>query len=109
MSKKTLYHISVLLVTLSLVLWACEPAVTPTPEAVVPTEAVAMVEPTKEEVKPTEVKEEAPAPTEAPTEVPAPKFSEAPVLAEQVKAGTLPPLDERLPTNPLVVESTEVG
>jgi peptide/nickel transport system substrate-binding protein len=29
---------------------------------------------------------------------------EAPMLAEQVAAGTLPPLDERLPTNPVVIE-----
>jgi len=29
-------------------------------------------------------------------------FNEAPMLAEQVKAGTLPPVDERLPENPYV-------
>ncbi|MGA9349411.1 MAG: ABC transporter substrate-binding protein [Anaerolineae bacterium] len=31
------------------------------------------------------------------------KFHEAPMLAERVAAGTLPPLDERLPVNPAVV------
>jgi len=31
------------------------------------------------------------------------KYSEAPQLAEMVKAGTLPPVDERLPENPIVV------
>jgi peptide/nickel transport system substrate-binding protein len=51
----------------------------------------------------------APTETAAPTQTPAPKFSEAPALAEQVKAGTLPPLDQRLPENPLVVEAKEVG
>lgn len=33
-------------------------------------------------------------------------FSEAPTLAEQVEAGTLPPVEERLPPEPLVVEPT---
>ena len=32
---------------------------------------------------------------------------QAPMLAEQVEAGTLPPLEERLPSNPLVVEPVE--
>jgi peptide/nickel transport system substrate-binding protein len=31
------------------------------------------------------------------------KFKEAPMLAERVAAGTLPPVDERLPVNPAVV------
>ncbi|AYY14033.1 ABC transporter substrate-binding protein [Actinobacteria bacterium YIM 96077] len=35
------------------------------------------------------------------------KGPEAPMLAEQVDAGDLPPVDERLPVNPLVVEPTE--
>jgi peptide/nickel transport system substrate-binding protein len=34
-------------------------------------------------------------------------YSEAPVLAEMVSAGQLPPVDERLPENPLVVEPVE--
>jgi peptide/nickel transport system substrate-binding protein len=33
------------------------------------------------------------------------KFSEAPMLADLVKAGTLPPIDERLPKNPVVLAS----
>ena len=37
------------------------------------------------------------------TPVPA-KYNEAPMLAELVKAGKLPPVDERLPEEPLVVE-----
>lgn len=32
---------------------------------------------------------------------------EAPMLAKQVKEGTLPPVEERLPKDPLVVEPTE--
>ena len=34
-------------------------------------------------------------------------YSEAPVLAEQVAAGELPPLEERLPDNPLVLQPLE--
>ncbi|MCT7378201.1 ABC transporter substrate-binding protein [Chelativorans salis] len=36
-------------------------------------------------------------------------FQEAPMLAEKVEAGELPPVDERLPENPTVVEAVEVG
>jgi peptide/nickel transport system substrate-binding protein len=35
------------------------------------------------------------------------KFKESPALAEQVKAGKLPPVDKRLPENPLVVTVVE--
>ncbi len=45
-------------------------------------------------------------PTRAPTPTPVPtpvEVKEAPQVQEQVKAGKLPPLDERLPQNPLVI------
>src|SRR5262249_39545007 len=35
------------------------------------------------------------------------KFNEAPMLAEQVKAGKLPPVEKRLPSDPLVVPVVE--
>ena len=35
------------------------------------------------------------------------KFHEAPTLAEQVKAGKLPPVEKRLPSDPLVVPVVE--
>ena len=35
------------------------------------------------------------------------KFREAPILAEQVKAGKLPPVEQRLPAEPLVVPVVE--
>src|SRR5215475_6083245 len=35
------------------------------------------------------------------------KYKEAPLLAEQVKAGKLPPVEARLPQNPLVVPVVE--
>lgn len=71
------------------------------------------VEPTKAEVKATETKAAGPAtptpiPTTGPTATPVPtvevsKYKEAPVLAALVEAGTLPPVDERLPKVPLVL------
>ncbi len=38
----------------------------------------------------------------------APKYQEAPALAAQVKAGTLPPVEKRLPANPVVVKPLEM-
>src|SRR5690606_9875292 len=35
-------------------------------------------------------------------------FNEAPMLAELVASGDLPPVEERLPVNPLVIEPTEM-
>lgn len=43
----------------------------------------------------------------AATPIMAQSYSEAPMLADQVAAGDLPPLDERLPATPLVVEPLE--
>ncbi len=37
------------------------------------------------------------------------KYSEAPSLAEQVKAGKLPPVEQRLPANPYVEPTAEIG
>ena len=66
---------------------AAEPAAEPTTAAAQPTTAPA--QPTA-----------APA---QPTAAPQATFKEAPALAELVKAGKLPPVDERLPENPFVV------
>ncbi|MFN2201262.1 MAG: ABC transporter substrate-binding protein [Caldilineaceae bacterium] len=49
---------------------------------------------------------EAPA-VEAPAEAAAADTMEAPMLAEMVAAGELPPLEERIPANPKVVEPTD--
>ncbi len=98
------------LVVLTMVLSACAPAVPTATEQpaqpAAPTEAPAVEEKPVEEKPVEEAK-----PTEAPVveEPAAPKYSEAPALAEMVKAGTLPPVEERLPENPMVVEATEVG
>lgn len=40
----------------------------------------------------------------ASTQPPVSKFKEAPMLADLVKSGKLPPVEQRLPTNPLVVK-----
>ena len=37
------------------------------------------------------------------------RYQEAPMLRERVEAGELPPVDERLPDEPLVVDVPEVG
>lgn len=75
--------------------------------AEVPTEVKAEEEPVAEPTeKPVEKPTEAPvaeAPTEAaPTEVPAPTYKDPPMLADLVASGDLPPIDERLPINPMV-------
>jgi peptide/nickel transport system substrate-binding protein len=61
--------------------------------------------------RPPEEKEEevktAPAEKEEPAPEPEYMGKEAPMLAEMVKAGKLPPLEERLPENPLVIEPFE--
>src|SRR5215475_8010520 len=44
--------------------------------------------------------------TAAPAAVPG-KFNEAPMLAELVKAGKLPPVDQRLPKNPVVLDGID--
>ncbi len=49
---------------------------------------------------------EAPA-ADAPAAGPPSKYNEAPMLAERVAAGELPPVDERLPANPVVIEPLE--
>ncbi len=58
--------------------------------------------------------EEAPADTaaessEAAPATPASQYSEAPMLAEMVAAGDLPPVDERLPVNPMVMPVAETN
>ncbi len=100
-----------LLIILSLVLAACggddeEPAAE---EAAPPAEEAA--EPAVEEAEEPEIKVgEAVEAGETTTEEEAAdvsEFGEAPMLAERVAAGELPPVDERLPTDVQVVETVE--
>ncbi len=50
----------------------------------------------------------APAKAAAPS-APTMKYKEAPMLASLVKAGKLPPVEQRLPEHPLVVPADEIG
>ena len=108
LTRREFLQVSVL-ATAGVALTACKQP-TPVPTAA-PTEApVATEEPTEEPTE--EVTEEA---TEAPTEeateaapeAPASKYGEAPMLAELVAAGSLPPVDERVPMNPYIVAVAE--
>jgi peptide/nickel transport system substrate-binding protein len=54
-----------------------------------------------------EEKAEAPAAEEKMAEVPAGQYNEAPMLREMVARGELPPVDQRLPEEPLVVQPVE--
>ncbi len=81
-----------------------------------PTAAPAVTEPTSAPAPTTAptTAPEAPAATAAPTEAaavqpttaPVAQFKESPMLAELVQGGSLPPLDQRLPASPLIVEPT---
>mgnify|MGYP000867551367 CR=1 FL=1 len=85
---------------------ACAPAPAPTTAP----EAPKAEEPKAEEPKAAEpTKPPAEEPTkapEAPAEAPA-AYKEAPQLAEKVAAGELPPVEERLPENPMVIANRE--
>lgn len=104
-----------LLLLVSLLLAACgSPAATPAPAEPAPAEP-APTEAAPAEPAPTEPPPAEPAATEPPAAEPAPaepaasKYNEAPMLAELVAKGELPPVDERLPLEPLVEEVAQVG
>jgi peptide/nickel transport system substrate-binding protein len=81
------------------------PVVAPTAPAAAPTAAPAAAPTAAPAAAPTA----APAAAEA-TAAPAAaagKYSEAPMLADLVKAGTLPPVDQRLPKVPVVLDGIE--
>jgi peptide/nickel transport system substrate-binding protein len=95
MNRKPIVTLLSMILILSFMLTACaQPAPAPPPAAPEPTEAPA-AEPAKAD--------------EPAAAAPESKYNESPLLAEQVAAGTLPPVDERLPVNPLVLEAPEVG
>lgn len=75
---------------------------TPTPVPVEPTSAQPAANPTAT----TAAAAPTTPPTQAPTAPPVAKFNEAPMLADLVRAGSLPPVEERLPPNPVVVTPT---
>ncbi len=85
--RTRLTALGLLIIGLTLLIGCATPAAAPTPAA--PTVAASTVA--------------------APTAVAASKYGEAPSLAEQVRAGKLPPVDRRLPDNPMVVKPDEIG
>ena len=107
LTRREFLQVSVL-ATAGVALTACKqptpvPTAAPTEKAPEPT-AVPKTEEPKEEPKaaePTKVPE--------PTAVPEPvsMYKEAPMLAKLVEAGSLPPVDERLPMNPYIVAVAE--
>ncbi|MBV8719226.1 MAG: ABC transporter substrate-binding protein [Chloroflexi bacterium] len=92
------------------VLAACSPSA---PAA--PTQSAAAPKPTTPPAAPAATTAPAGAATSAPAAAAAPtaaaaaptKFTEAPQLADLVKQGKLPPVEQRLPANPLVVQPIE--
>src|SRR5512143_4032398 len=101
--KHHVYRVLAALAVVALIVTACATPPTPAPATQPPAEQKpAEVKPT--EAKPAEVK-----PTEppAPPAQPASKYKEAPDLAKLVADGKLPPVDQRLPKEPLVTEAVE--
>ncbi|MBV9896450.1 MAG: ABC transporter substrate-binding protein [Chloroflexi bacterium] len=89
---------------------ACGPAAPPAPSApnsapAEPTSSGASNPPPTPAAKPTLAAPAVAGPTVASS--PPTKFNEAPMLADLVKGGTLPPVDQRLPANPFVVKPLE--
>ena len=102
--KHTLYRLFPLLMVVSLLAACAAPAATPAPAPAQPAAPKATDKPA--EPKPAEVK-----PTEPPAApaAPAAKYKQSPLFDADVAAGKLPPVDERLPKEPLVVEGEQVG
>ncbi|MFZ6029055.1 MAG: ABC transporter substrate-binding protein [Chloroflexota bacterium] len=89
-----------ILVLLSLLLGACATSSTPaTPQVI--RETVVVKETQEVKVETTKIVEQEKIVTTTP--LPPAKFNEAPMLADKVKAGELPPLEERMPENPKVI------
>lgn len=93
---------------------ACGATPTATPTKVPPTATKAPAAPTAAPAAPTATKAPA-APTAAPAAptatkapaAPAAKWTEAPMLADLVKAGKVPAIEQRMPSDPLVVKAIE--
>lgn len=89
-----------LLVVLMLILAACGGGNQPPAEAPAEAAEESAQEPTAEPAQEADSEESAPAPSSG-------TYQEAPMLAEKVAAGELPPVDERLPENPMIIEPVE--
>lgn len=98
--KHTLYRLFALLMVVSMLAACAAPAATQAPA---PAQPAAPAAP-KATDKPAEVK-----PTEPPAApaAPASKYKQAPMLDADVASGKLPPVDQRLPEQPLVVNTVD--
>lgn len=106
LNRRTFLSISALAAS-SAALAACgggQPAPTATPVA--PAEPTATTAPAATTPPEATTAPAEPTATTAPAE-PVSRYKEAPMLAEKVAAGELPPVDERLPVEPLVQEVVE--
>ena len=91
--------------TVGVVVASCAPEPTPVPPtAVPPTKAPVPTVAPAPTTAPVAAAPTAVPPTAAPTAI---KYTEAPVLADLVKAGKLPPIEQRLPKNPMVMVGYE--
>ncbi|MCX6032477.1 MAG: ABC transporter substrate-binding protein [Chloroflexi bacterium] len=109
MNRKSIFTLLSVILILSFVLTSCsQPTPTPAP---VPTKAPAPAATVAPAPTAAPAATKAPEATKAPapTAAPASKFKEAPILADQVKAGKLPAVDQRLPENPYVISAPEIG
>ena len=101
MSNK-LFHLITLILIAVFVFTACSPQPATAPSEAEPAEEA-------QEVAEEEADEaaEAEEPEIAEEELPSSMYNEAPLFADKVASGELPPVDERLPENPLVIEPFE--
>jgi peptide/nickel transport system substrate-binding protein len=83
------------------------PVVAPTSPAAPPTTAPAAAAATTAPAAGAATAAPAAAATTAPAAAAPGKYTEAPMLADLVKAGKLPPVDQRLPKNPVVLDGIE--
>jgi len=90
--------------TTGAVLAAC---VQPTPQVQVVKETVVVEKQVEKQVVQTKVVEATKVVEKVVTVAAPTRFKEAPILAEQVKAGKLPPVDKRLPETPLIIDPVE--
>ncbi len=105
LTRREFLQVSVL-ATAGVALTACKQP-TPVPTAAPTTAPQATAVPKATEAPKEEPKKEEPTKAPEPTATPGPRFKEAPMLAKLVEAGSLPPVDERLPMNPYIVDVAE--
>ncbi len=109
MHRKSIATLLSMILILTFVLTSCsQPTPTPVPA---PTKAPAPAATQAPAPTAAPAATKAPEPTKAPapTAAPVSKYKEAPILADQVKAGKLPLVDQRLPEKPYVINAPEIG